>query len=311
MFLLMDVLEHVEDDFAMFSELLAAASPGAYFLVTVPADEALWSEHDESFGHYRRYDRRRLERLWEGLPVTPLLASYYNTRMYPLIRLIRARNRRRGHAAGRSGTDFWMPSRPVNRLLEATLAGEARSLVRQLTGRRAGGYSHGASLVALLRREPGAIQCVASPTTWPPTTRWWTWQRPDAAPVARSRGVIRVAGSHNARPQKRAACRRATAGTGSPRRPAVLALWSPAPGGYQWSWATWRGQSGQVPPVMPHDRGPAGSCPRKRNGQKKEGSRSPSQEPSQEADRTGLTVSFASFGDPQPETVSGRRPDGL
>jgi SAM-dependent methyltransferase len=157
LFLLMDVLEHVEDDFAMLSGLLAAASPGACFLITVPADEALWSEHDESFGHYRRYDRHRLERLWADLPVTPLLASYYNTRMYPLIRLIRARNRRRGHAAGRAGTDFWMPRRPVNRLLEAALAGEARSLLGQLTGRRSGGYSYGASLVALLRREPGPI----------------------------------------------------------------------------------------------------------------------------------------------------------
>ena len=45
----------------MLSELLAAASPGCYFLLTVPADPSLWSEHDESFGHYRRYDRARLE----------------------------------------------------------------------------------------------------------------------------------------------------------------------------------------------------------------------------------------------------------
>ena len=161
LFLLMDVLEHVEDDFAMLSELLAVASPGACFFITVPADEALWSEHDESFGHFRRYDRRRLARLWADLPVTVLLSSYYNARMYPLIRLIRARNRRRGHAAGRSGTDFWLPSRPVNRLLEATLAGEAGPLLRQLTGRGALAYSYGASLVALLRRDAGpiAVRC--------------------------------------------------------------------------------------------------------------------------------------------------------
>lgn len=163
LFLLMDVLEHVEDDFAALAELLSAASPGAYFLVTVPADESLWSEHDESFGHYRRYDRRRLERLWEGLPVTALLTSYYNTRLYPLIRLIRARNRWRGRAAGRSGTDFWMPSGPMNRLLEATLAGEARSLVATMAGRRPRGYSYGASLVALLRREPGPIDAGRKP----------------------------------------------------------------------------------------------------------------------------------------------------
>jgi hypothetical protein len=107
LFLLTDVLEHVGDDFAMLSELLAAASPGCCFLLTVPADESLWSEHDESFGHYRRYDRARLEQVWAGLPAKTLLISYFNTRLLPLVRLVRAWNHRRGHAAGRAGTVFW------------------------------------------------------------------------------------------------------------------------------------------------------------------------------------------------------------
>ena len=157
LFLLMDVLEHVEDDFAMLSELLGAARPESYFLVTVPADESLWSEHDESFGHYRRYEPGRLARLWADLPVAPLLVSYFNTRMYPLVRTVRAFNRFRGRASGRAGTDFWMPPGPLNRLLEATFAGEARVLEGVLAGRRTRGYRKGASLVALLRREPGRI----------------------------------------------------------------------------------------------------------------------------------------------------------
>ena len=85
--LLMDVLEHVSDDFLFFSRLLAAAAPGCYFLLTVPADESLWSEHDESFGHYRRYDAGRLEKVWAGLPVSPLLLSHFNSRLLPLIRI--------------------------------------------------------------------------------------------------------------------------------------------------------------------------------------------------------------------------------
>jgi len=157
LFLLMDVLEHVEDDFAMLSELLGAFRPESHLLITVPADASLWSEHDESFGHYRRYERERLERLWAGLPVSPLLVSYFNTRMYPLVRTVRAWNRFRGRASGRAGTDFWTPPGPLNRLLEATFAGEARVLQRVLERRRAQGYRKGASLVALLRREPGRI----------------------------------------------------------------------------------------------------------------------------------------------------------
>ena len=163
MFLLMDVLEHVQDDFALLSTLLAAASPGAYFLVTVPADLSLWSGHDESFGHYRRYDLQRLQRVWAGLPVTPLLTSYFNARLYPLIKLSRAASRRRGHSAGRSGTDFWLPAKPANRLLEEVFAGESRVLGNVLKGQRLQGYHQGVSLVALLRRDAGPIAIRSKP----------------------------------------------------------------------------------------------------------------------------------------------------
>ncbi len=55
--LLMDVLEHTPDDFEFFSKLLAFVRPGTHILITVPALKSLWSEHDVSFGHYRRYER--------------------------------------------------------------------------------------------------------------------------------------------------------------------------------------------------------------------------------------------------------------
>jgi trans-aconitate methyltransferase len=157
MFLLMDVLEHLADDFAGLSELVDAAPAGSYFLVTVPADPSLWSEHDESFGHYRRYDRRRFEQLWADLAVSTLLVSHFNTRMYPLIRAVRAWNQVRGRASGRAGTDFWLPPQPVNRLLEALFAGEGSVLEDLLRGRRSQGYRAGASLLALLRREPSPV----------------------------------------------------------------------------------------------------------------------------------------------------------
>ena len=167
MFLLTDVLEHMADDYAMLSELMAAASPGSYFLLTVPADESLWTEHDESFGHFRRYDLARLEGVWAGLPITTLMVSYFNTRLLPIIRSVRAWNRRRGRASGRVGTDFWMPTNPVNRLLTTIFAGEANRLTAALKGQKPG-YPAGASLVALLRREAGSIAIRPKPDDLPP-----------------------------------------------------------------------------------------------------------------------------------------------
>ncbi len=170
LFLLADVLEHVADDYAMFSELLAAARPGSCFLVTVPADERLWSEHDESFGHYRRYDCKRLAGLWAGLPVTTLLLSHFNSRLLPIVRLVRAWNRRRGQSAGRAGTDFWLPSRPVNAMLTAAFAGEGARLIAALRKQKPA-YRAGASLLALLRREAGPIAVRPKPDNLPPDHR--------------------------------------------------------------------------------------------------------------------------------------------
>ncbi|MGE0610031.1 MAG: class I SAM-dependent methyltransferase [Pirellulales bacterium] len=167
LFLLTDVLEHVPDDFALLSKLLAAAKPGAYFLITVPADLSLWSEHDESFGHYRRYDEARLKQVWKGLAVTPLLTSYYNSRLCPIVRMSRAASRRRGKAGGQAGTDFWMPSAPANWALTTIFSGESRRLLKVIRD-QSGGFRSGVSLVAMLRREDGPIEVRNKPANIAP-----------------------------------------------------------------------------------------------------------------------------------------------
>jgi 2-polyprenyl-3-methyl-5-hydroxy-6-metoxy-1,4-benzoquinol methylase len=156
--ILSDVLEHVSDDFALFSSIFAATQPGTHFLVTVPADLSLWSQHDESFGHYRRYDPARFQRIWDGLPVSVELESYYNSRLYPLVKLVRWWNRRQGKANGAAGTDFNLPPRNLNRMLEKTMAAESHRLLRLLANEDAKPYRSGVSLMALLKREPG--RCV-------------------------------------------------------------------------------------------------------------------------------------------------------
>lgn len=156
--LLTDVLEHVPDDFALFSELLAATQPGAYFLVTVPADLSLWSEHDEAFGHYRRYDADRFAAIWNGLPVRPVFVSHFNTRLYPVVKAIRSWNRLRGKSTGEAGTDFRMPSPKINRALAQVFAGESERLVRMAGGQVDSPYRRGVSLMALLKREAGPVE---------------------------------------------------------------------------------------------------------------------------------------------------------
>jgi hypothetical protein len=52
---MMDVLEHQEDDLAFLIELRDRMKPGAFLLITCPALSSLWSDWDEKMGHYRRY----------------------------------------------------------------------------------------------------------------------------------------------------------------------------------------------------------------------------------------------------------------
>lgn len=51
----LDILEHVKDDRKAVREIHRILKPGAKLLVTSPAYQWLWSEHDEVCHHQRRY----------------------------------------------------------------------------------------------------------------------------------------------------------------------------------------------------------------------------------------------------------------
>lgn len=156
--LLMDVLEHVAEDHAMFASIWQAAPKSCLFVVTVPADPRLWSPHDEAFGHFRRYTSDRLIDLWRALSAQTLLVSHFNARLLPLIRWARRLARFKGRAGGQAGTDFRMPARWINSLLTRVFYGESRHLLAVLSGRRPKGYRAGASLVAVLQKTSGTSQ---------------------------------------------------------------------------------------------------------------------------------------------------------
>ena len=153
LFLLSDVLEHVQDDRALLSALVAEASVGTYFLLTVPADMSLWSEHDESYGHYRRYELPGFRDLWKSLPVSTQFAGYCNSRLYPLVKLSRTFSNWRRPSGAAIRTDLRQPNRYLNRLLEWYFSGERRRLLNAFRGKTQG-YRRGVSLIAVLRREP-------------------------------------------------------------------------------------------------------------------------------------------------------------
>lgn len=77
--LLLDVLEHCEDDLAVLDSLMEspAVSLDAKFLITVPAFQGLFSKHDDFLGHYRRYSLGQLTRVVREAGLEVLESSYF------------------------------------------------------------------------------------------------------------------------------------------------------------------------------------------------------------------------------------------
>lgn len=151
-FVLTDVLEHVEHDRSMVERLVSVAKPGALFLTTVPANQALWTEHDVSHGHFRRYTLESFGALWQDVPVGVKLLSYFNSRLYPVVYGLRRLHQWRSKLASHNDTDLSLPWFPINRTLQAVFAGEAKRLVKRI-GRTGSAYRRGVSVIGLFQKE--------------------------------------------------------------------------------------------------------------------------------------------------------------
>jgi SAM-dependent methyltransferase len=59
--IMLDVLEHIEDDAAFLQqEVVPRLKPGSHLVISVPAHPKLFTSHDAFLGHYRRYTRHQL-----------------------------------------------------------------------------------------------------------------------------------------------------------------------------------------------------------------------------------------------------------
>lgn len=87
--LLMDVLEHVEDDVGLLREVVAAVPSGAHFLISVPAFRFMWSAHDDFVEHKRRYTLPELEAVARRAGLQVQQGFYFFALVFPLALLTR------------------------------------------------------------------------------------------------------------------------------------------------------------------------------------------------------------------------------
>ena len=84
--LLMDVLEHIDDDGGFLQDVLSRpfSGPPTQVIVTVPAYQWLFSSHDVFLKHFRRYTNGQLRRRLEGAGLRVLDLGYFFASLLPL-----------------------------------------------------------------------------------------------------------------------------------------------------------------------------------------------------------------------------------
>lgn len=144
--LLLDVLEHFEDDRAVLHSASSTLVPGGLVVVTVPAMPSLWSDYDVRCGHCRRYTRRSLLDLLQECGFESVFTSYFMCILAPALFLRRKLHlcRSRDPSGGISELEF-RPGRLVS-----GIAGASVSLERLVLGQ---GFRlpWGSSLIAAAR----------------------------------------------------------------------------------------------------------------------------------------------------------------
>lgn len=87
--LLLDVIEHIEDDTSILVEAKRVLKKNGKIIITTPALQFIWSEHDTAQGHFRRYVSRRIKKVAHDSLLKVQRISYFNFFLSPAIIIIR------------------------------------------------------------------------------------------------------------------------------------------------------------------------------------------------------------------------------
>lgn len=142
--LMLDVLEHLDDDQTALVSAARLVKPGGLLIATVPAYQWLWTERDQFHHHKRRYSAKGWRQLLgsaEGFQ--PLTVSHFNSMLIPPMLLARLISK---VIRAKSAGDLWVPPLGINSALARTFAFERHLLRGQLT------LPFGLSLLAIMRK---------------------------------------------------------------------------------------------------------------------------------------------------------------
>lgn len=143
---MLDVLEHIKDEERALINIRNILQKGGKLIITVPADIRLWSKHDENCMHYRRYDLKELESVLLKCGYSVNYISYYNSRLYPIVFIIRKVEKIFNIKNKGSHIEYGFKPGIINTILYKVFSGEKK---RILKGKK---YHKGVSLICIAKR---------------------------------------------------------------------------------------------------------------------------------------------------------------
>ena len=106
--LLLDVLEHIERPSDFLSSIMEALPAVASVIIAVPARQELWSNYDEHFRHFLRYDISRLREVVRDSHLSMNSWSYFFHALYVPAWILKRLGLKRGTAFPAPTGNFWL-----------------------------------------------------------------------------------------------------------------------------------------------------------------------------------------------------------
>ncbi|MCI5156937.1 MAG: class I SAM-dependent methyltransferase [Candidatus Electrothrix sp. AUS1_2] len=140
-----DVLEHIEEDEKVLSEMLYALRPGGIIVITVPQHTWLWSQQDEYACHVRRYNAFELLNKVNHAGFEMVTKTGFVSLLLPFMFLSRLVSNRQAGNNKDAFAELRMPGW-LNRVFGAVMAVERRLI------RIGGRFSCGGSLLLVAQK---------------------------------------------------------------------------------------------------------------------------------------------------------------
>lgn len=115
--ILMDVLEHVDDDVGLLKDYAAKVPYGTQFLISVPAFQFLWSGHDVFLEHKRRYHLNQIEEVIRQADLKVKHSAYYFGAVFPIAAIIRLIHKFMQHGQHKAQSQLSLHHPLVNEIL--------------------------------------------------------------------------------------------------------------------------------------------------------------------------------------------------